>query len=714
VKLASRHLRRHWRLNLAVLLCLTLASALPAGLSCYGAAIGAQELGRTLEEAGPAERTLLITGTLYTFRDELYESLQQSLGKTLKDRLVIRHAMLPADPPPPSAEAGRDLAVARLDLYAFDRLSQDVRIVEGRLPAQVSLNEAAGNWPPPMEVVIGQRAAEQSGYGIGDRVTARGMYDRLDIVGIVEPIDPDDDLWGGDLSAFTVITDTRTLHADAIRLPLIIAPESMQSYLGGPVFPHETSWRITLNRQRVGPDTADALHSNLINFQTQAATRGATTNTGLLRILADFLERLSRLRVALWLLAAQTLILVFYTLTIVSSLVVDRSRGEVATLSARGVSVWQITRVCALEVLTLALPAALLLGPGLAQVVVHLWSKSTGLVLPNRLSAEMWLLSTIAAGVGWLTLVLSIFVAARRTMREPQPTRARPPQRSILHQRYVDLYLLAFGGLLVWQLNRSGSFLAHTVAGSRLRNTPWADPLLLLGPFLLAIATAMIFLRIVPFLLRLVARLVQHPRGLVLPLGLLRPARNPLQPSRLVLLVSLTAGLVLFAQTFGDSLAHGQAALRSAALVQGIAGAFQLNALMLALFGVATFFLAHLIAAQGQGRELGILQAMGLPARQWPLLSVVEGILVLSLGLLAGAVVGLGLSYTMIPYLSQALVAPLVEPPGGVTPEWIVVDWPAIARLYAVLVGLHGSALALLWLVLGRERMHRAAWREDE
>jgi hypothetical protein len=719
MELALRRLRRHWRFNLAMLLCLTLASALLAGVSGYGAAIAARELSRTLDDAGPADRTLLITGTPYTFRSELYESLQQSLGESLKDRLVIRHAMLPADLPRSSGETGIKLAIARVDVYSLDRLPEVVRVVEGRLPAQVSLSEAVGDWPPPMEAVIGQRAAQQSGYDIGDRVTARGVYHRLDIVGVVAPIDPHSDLWGGDLSAFAAITDTHHLGADAIALPLIIAPESIQTYLGGPVFPHEVSWRITLNQQRIGPDAAEMLHSGLINFQTQAATKGATTKTGLLPLLAGFLARLSRLRVALWLLTAQTLILVLYTLTMFTSLVVDRSQVEVATLSARGMSVWQITRVFTLEYLIVAMPAALILGPGLALAVIHLWSKTTGAVIPNRLSGEMWLLATMAAGLGWLALALSIFLAARRTNREPQAMYARPPQQSVLHRRYVDLGLLAFGGLLVWQLNRSGSFLARTIAGRRLGNTLLADPLLLLGPFLLAIAMAMIALRIVPFLLGLVARLFQHRRGLVLPLGLLRPARNPLQPSRVVLLVSLTAGLVLFARIFSDSLIYSQAAPQSSALAQGIAGAFQLNALMLALFSVTAFFLAHLIAARGQMRSEGraceyhILRAVGLSARQWPILSVVEGILVLSLGLLAGAVVGLGLSYMMIPYLSQALVAPLVEPLAGVAIEQIVVDWPIIAQLYAVLIALYGSALALLWLVLARERVHPAPWLED-
>jgi hypothetical protein len=708
MELTLRRLRRHWRLNLAVLLCLTLASALLASLSGYVAAISARELSRSLEEASPAERTLLITGTLYTFRDELYASLQHSLGKTLKDRLVIRHAALPADPSS-SVGTGRRQAITRLDVVSFDYLPERVRVVEGRLPDQVNLMEAHG-WPPPVEAVMGLRAAEQSGYGIGDRLTASGLYHRLDIVGIVEPLDPHDDVWGGDLSAFAVVTDTRAPETDASALPLIIAPESMQSYLGSPLFPHEVSWRITLNRHRIGPDQADALHSDLINFQAQSTTLGATTSTGLVRILADSLARLSRLRMALLLLTAQTLILVLYTLTLFTAFVVDRSQVEVMTLSTRGLSAWQITWVFALENLILTLPAALLLGPGLAQVVLTLWSQATGKLLPTALSGEMWLLSGVAAGLSWLALVVPIFLAARRCIYEPQPTRIRPAQQSALHRRYVDLYLLAFGGLLVWQLNRSGSFLTRVVTRSRLENAQLADPLLLLGPFLLLIASAMIFLRIVPFLLRLVARLFQPRRGLVLPLSLSRPARDPLQPSRAVLLVSLTTGLTLFARILWDSVAHSQEALRSDALVQGIAGAFQLNAVMLALFSVTAFFLVHLVAAQGRGREHGILQALGLPARQWPPLFVVEGILVLLLGLLTGTVVGLGLSYAMIPYLSPALFEPLA----GVAIERIVVDWPAIARLYAILITAYGLALVFLLLVPMHARVRRALWMEDE
>mgnify|MGYP001123977187 CR=1 FL=1 len=705
IHLTLRLLRRHWRLNVAVLLCLTLASALLGGLSSYAAAIATRELNQKLDEARPAERSLLIMGTPYTFSEELYEQLQERLGEALQERLVIRHATLSADPQPSGERTGRRQVVALLEVYSFDKLTEKVRVVEGRLPAQISLSGALGYWPPPVEAVIGVRAAEQSGYGVGDRLTASGTYHRLDIVGIVDPLDPYDDAWGEDWSAFAIVTDTGDLNADAIALPLIIAPTSMQSYLGKPIFPHEVSWRITLNRHLIGADKAERLYSDLINFQTQSATEGAKISTGLVRILADYLARLSRVRMALFLLTVQTLIFVLYTLTMFTSFMVDRSQVELATLSGRGASAWQITRVFALENLILALPAALLLGPGLAQGAIHLWAESTGESVPSTLPREAWLLSGVAAGLGWLALVLPVFLAARRNVPGWQPMRARPPQQSVVQKRYLDLYLLAFGGLLYWQLNQAGSFVMR-----RLGNTQLADPLLLIGPSLLLIAIAMIFLRILPFLLRLVAWFSQHLRGLVLPLGLFRLVRDPLQPSRVVLLVSLTAGLMLFNRTFGDSLAYSQEALRSDALAQGLSSVFQLNTLTLVLFSVTAFFLIHFFAAQGRVREFSVLRAMGLSVRQWLTLLVIEGIPVLLLGLLAGTIVGFGLSHMMIPYLSQALAESLA----GVTIEQILVDWSAVARLYVLLIAVYGSALVLLLLVLMRTRVHWALWMGDE
>ena len=109
--------------------------------------------------------------------------------------------------------------------------------------------------------------------------------------------------------------------------------------------------------------------------------------------------------------------------------------------------------------------------------------------------------------------------------------------------------------------------------------------------------------------------------------------------------------------------------------------------------------------SQDREGEYGILVTMGISMRQWLVLVGIEGVLVLLLGLLAGTLVGLGLSYSMIPYLSQALAGSLA----GITVERIAVEWSAIARLYGLLVVVFGAALAVLLVILGQSGGRRTA-----
>ena len=159
----------------------------------------------------------------------------------------------------------------------------------------------------------------------------------------------------------------------------------------------------------------------------------------------------------------------------------------------------------------------------------------------------------VGASFGWLVLVFSTFQAARRNLLEWQQRKTRPAKFAGWQRRYVDIFLLFIGTVSYWQLTTSGSFIMR-----RIRDTDMADPLLLLSPTILIIALAMLFLRIFPFFLQLGARLARTGRGLTWSLGLSRLARTPVQPSRVVLLISLATGLSLFAISFARSLAQSQ------------------------------------------------------------------------------------------------------------------------------------------------------------
>jgi putative ABC transport system permease protein len=545
-----RHLRRHWRLNLAVLLGLTLAGALLASLPSYATAIAARGLNQSIRDAPPASRNIQVT-TAGDLSAGLYGRIEDSLGDLIQGRLEVRETMLPAATLPFSSTVllGKR-PIQALHLWSFDKLAANVRIVDGRLPKAPDQEELEKSiLPPPLEVAIGLDAATRSNWGIGDRLASPDKVFRFDIVGIAEPLEPRNDMWWGDLNPFDLSIQMPNPNEDFVTLSLLIPPNTIRTLLPS----HSLSWRILVDQGEITVDNIAAVQSKLVNLQTSLSKNRVQVSTQLPQILADYRAQLSRARMSLFLLTVQAFIFVLYTLAMLTSFLLDRSQGELATLAGRGATAWQITRIFALESLLLALPAGLLLGPLMACGALALWAKVTGASIPAGIPQESRWLALIAVGLGWLALVLPIYPAARRNLLDWQRARARPARLSKVQKRYLDLFLLALGGLLYWQLNQSGSFVVH-----RLYDTPLADPLLLLGPSLLLIAVAMVFLRLAPHLLRLTAWLFRYLRGLMLPLGLARLARDPLKPSRVVLLISLTAGLTLFTNAFGDSLAYSQ------------------------------------------------------------------------------------------------------------------------------------------------------------
>jgi len=80
------------------------------------------------------------------------------------------------------------------------------------------------------------------------------------------------------------------------------------------------------------------------------------------------------------------------------------------------------------------------------------------------------------------------------------------------------------------------------------------------------------------------------------------------------------------------------------------------------------------------------------------------------LGLLVGTGIGYGLAYVMRPFLSLTLAASLE----GHAIDRVIVHWPTVARLYAVLAGFYALALLLLLAGLVRSALRRPLRMGDE
>ncbi len=565
IRLSIRHLLRHWRMNIIVLLGLVLAAAFLAGLPTYATAIAGRSLRQQIDSAIVSARNIEVTGA--GMNAAVYGQLQDYLGDLLLRRVEVQtaaptdlsSALYRDEVPLPFAE------YLRYQPWYLGNLSQDVTLVDGRLPKYVEPDpnsfvieiEAAVGLTTIENVTFDQSAGEVfqlETLQLGDQLRSEDGGFRINIVGVVQPNDPESDAWWDELVPFEF--GRGPMHGpnqpDTVTLSVIVPQQTMDEIFAGR---SERSWRLLIDSEKINVSNVDQVEANLSN-----ATSDLRVNleTGLLLIINEYQAALANAQVTLFLLTVQSLIFVLYTVAMISSFLLDQSRGMLATLVGRGFNGRQITQLFAIQGFFLAILAAAS-GPPVARGLLTLWGTATNTVVPSALARESWLLSLVAAGFSWLTLVVAIYGGTRGNILDWQKQLARPPSQASWQKYYIDIFLLVLGGLIYWQLRDTGTVVAQLAQNEALASAGVSDPLLLLGPSLLLIAVALIFLRIFPYLLRLASWWANRVRGLILPFGLAKLSRDPVGPSRVVLLISLAAGLTLFASLFEHSLSVRQA-----------------------------------------------------------------------------------------------------------------------------------------------------------
>ena len=542
-----QHLRRHWKLFTVVLAAMLIGTTLLASLPMFAAVIASDNLNLTLQSVAVPGRNLeLSSGGSAAENEFIKGALTDALGERLTEIIELRRTFFEIIPVNFHAD-GSEVPfgeLVRMRLFSFSTLAEETELVEGRYPTATT--EVDVNGFTVIEAVVGQTLAQQENLTIGDQFEGVGNERMVRIVGIIGPRDPGAEIWWGDASLLPFGSERLLGQVDTLIMSFIAHPDTVAAFLD-----HDLIYRVRVNTTDF--DTADAIpfRDSLLNLSAQLASRGILINSRLIDVLNRYEVELNDARVSLLLLTAQSVLAVLYAVGMVSSFLLEQARHELSTMAGRGFSAGQVTRLYAVEALLLSFGIAFPLGPPLAFLLIQLWSRVADLPFGSGIPTQSWLLSLAAALFGLLAVAIPIYVASRRQLTDWAGQRVRPPQRPTARRLVFDLILLGLGGLAYWQLRNAGA-LTQTEATNELLGA--ADPILLLGPTLLVLALGLIILRLFPFLLQALAYLGQTVRTLILPLGLSRLARDPAGPSRILLLICLTAGLTLFATVFRDSI----------------------------------------------------------------------------------------------------------------------------------------------------------------
>lgn len=425
-------------------------------------------------------------------------------------------------------------------LVAQAGIPAHTRVIAGRMPRPNPAHEASLS----VEAAVTEKTAQVMHLKVGQVVQVVGTGQsamRVRVCGILAPRDAKADFWHEDPDLlgpvvnvpitppgeepkpywqFTLLID----RTSTVSFPLLGTGASMYWY-----HPLDTS---TLNAHNVPAVQRElsSFNSGPLSAHLQAATGSTTIHEvgGLDSILDDFSKDRAAASPMLLVAAVGVGTTAFAVLLMAGGLAAERRRAEFALLRSRGGSLRGIGRRLAGETLAAAVPGGAV-GVALALVL---------------LPTQRWALPVALGAIVTLVAVLALPLRAVLAVRRPRPggredlATARPSRRRLVAELTVTVLVVG------------------AVAALRQRGTGGgggADPFLAASPVLVAVAAALVLLRVYPLPLRLLARPAARLTGAVTHLGLARAGRSPAtgQLPLLAMLVALTVA------SFGGSVLAG-------------------------------------------------------------------------------------------------------------------------------------------------------------
>lgn len=267
--------------------------------------------------------------------------------------------------------------------------------------------------------------------------------------------------------------------------------------------------------------------------------------TGLPTLMELVRQRISNLRVPIFLVVFQIGAVTLAVLAGVGSLVLSRQSFELAVLRSRGFSAGKLIGAQGIQAVLSALvayPLGLLLGMVLALLASHSNGPSlSGILFPIRLNRQAEILGIVGAAVGALALLLLSLPHVRRTILEERRLLSRE-ERPLLARIPVEAFVLPLGIFAFIQM-RNSAFRSSI-------NRDSLDPLVLLSPTLLIFGLSFLALRVLLFTLRRFDRRVGRSRRLPLYLAARRLGRSPGTSFATSLLLVLSVGLLVVSTSY--------------------------------------------------------------------------------------------------------------------------------------------------------------------
>ena len=384
-------------------------------------------------------------------------------------------------------------------LVSVGGLLERVQPIAGALPAEPTGSDST----PVLDAVITQETAVSGRLAYGktyDVYAQRGEHrlpHRIRVVGVITVADHNDVYWTFGLRRFSNM--------------LILRPEDARRVVAtdNPTRNLEISWSYTYDYQQLSSEDAGPMVA-FINEYTRLARRvGLTVRLPVLRILEDYMIRQRALTMTLWVLQVPLLLMLGFYLFMVSQILIDHERNEIALMKSRGAQVGQVFATYVVLGVFLSL-AGVIAGPFLGLLICQVLGASSGFLefvqrraLTLVITPRTYVYAFAAAGVALITILIPALQASRTTIVHHKQRLTNGRKRPLWSKLFLDVVLLGVAGYGLYR------YRVHTdlVQLAGLEATELAlDPVLLFMSTMFVIGLGLLFLRVYPLFVRFLFR----------------------------------------------------------------------------------------------------------------------------------------------------------------------------------------------------------------
>ena len=556
----------HWRLLSAVVIGVVLASAIMSGTVIYFDSLRELALDETLGAAHRDELDIALktvrgpttTGERDLVASVVVRTVDSRVGWFVTDRITAgASATLFRTRPGEEDLAGTD---GRRAYFAYaPRLTEFAGLIEGgRPPVDGALTGPDGT--VVIEALAGEAEAIAAGVAVGDTVAVvpywddRVPYAHVVVTGLIRPLDPASRFWSLERRVLGAATGE-----SFSTVPLFVSETGYFEGVGRTFADLDTTyaWLLAVDPGAIGADTAVSARLGVeqLRDRLDATLFAYRQFTSLDRLVALHDQRVFFSRLPMYVVMIMVAVVVLYYVVTLSALLMERQRGEIALLRSRGAGTWHLVSIFALEGLMVA-GLGVVAGPLLAAGAIELAGLSpafsglgSGRGLEVEISGAAYGLSALGGAFSFMALMVPAVAAARVSVTGHRRESARPQGAPLYQRLYIDVLLLIVSIVLFRQLTQQGSVVATRVFGELAVNQ-----LVLALPAITLLAVSMLLLRLFPLAMRLASRALSAWMPAGPALGIWQMARNPVYYARISLLLMLTAGLGIFAASFGGTL----------------------------------------------------------------------------------------------------------------------------------------------------------------